>query len=205
MSDEKFNNKYRIPAARLQGWDYSADAEYFITICTANHECLFGTIENGEMLLSEFGKIVHHEWEKSFEMRKELFCDAFVIMPNHIHAILRIDRDHAAVETHGRASLHSNHADGDALIRADGDARRASLRPNHGVACRPPKSVSSFVAGFKSAVTKQINEIRQTPRWAVWQTRFHDHIIRNNREYNKIADYIVNNPFRWNDDRYNPM
>jgi REP element-mobilizing transposase RayT len=83
MDNEKFQNRYRIPSARLQNWDYSANAEYFITICTANRECLFGKIENGEMFLSGFGKIVDQEWGKSFEMRKELFCDAFVIMPNH--------------------------------------------------------------------------------------------------------------------------
>jgi REP element-mobilizing transposase RayT len=180
MDSEKFQNKYRIPSARWQNWDYSANAEYFITICTAKRECLFGKIVNGEMILSEFGKIVNQEWDKSFEIRKELFCDAFVIMPNHIHAILRIIQTHDTVETHGRASL----------------------LPSTGIARRPPKSISSFAAGFKSAVTKQINEMRNTPRLPVWQTRFHDHIIRDDREYNRIANYIANNPNKWEDDRY---
>jgi REP element-mobilizing transposase RayT len=190
MDTEKYKNKYRIPSARLQGWDYSANAEYFITICTANRECLFGYIENGEMFLSDFGQIVYTEWNKSFEIRKELYCEAFMIMPNHIHAILRIDNDSATVKTHD-VETHS----------------RASLRDaeqNHGIAYRSPKSISSFVAGFKSAITKQINEIRNTPRQPVWQTRFHDHIIRDSDEYGKISEYIANNPFVWDEDRYNP-
>jgi REP element-mobilizing transposase RayT len=180
MSADKYKNKYRIPSARLPGWDYSANAEYFITICTANRECLYGSIENGEMSLSKFGEIVDVEWDKSFEIRKELFCEAFVIMPNHIHAILRIDNpEKTHVETHEQPQ-------------------------KHGVAYRRPKSISSFVAGFKSAVTKQINEIRNTPKQPVWQTGLHDHIIRDDKGYNNIANYIANNPFKWDEDMYNP-
>jgi REP element-mobilizing transposase RayT len=179
---DKFQNKYRIPSARAQWWDYSANGCYFITICTANRECLFGNVV-GNVQLSPIGEIVNQEWAKSFEMRKELFCDAFVIMPNHIHAILRIENDvnvvESTVETHGRASL-----------------QRASLPQ------RSPKSISSFVAGFKSSATKYINEYRNTPRLPVWQTRFHDHIIRNNTEYQRIMDYINNNPDNWKTDKF---
>ncbi len=98
---EKFQNKYRVPSARWSSWDYSADGLYFITICTANREYLFGEIRNGEMYLSEIGMIVSEEWDKSFDMRRELFCDIFQIMPNHIHAILRIEHP---VQAQGCAS-----------------------------------------------------------------------------------------------------
>src|SRR5665647_1458091 len=110
---EKFQDKYRISSARLRNWDYSAEGIYFITICTAGHECYFGEIVNKKMVLSDIGSLVQLEWEKSFVIRAELFCDYFVIMPNHIHAILRIenevceqtyDNSHI-VETDGRPSL----------------------------------------------------------------------------------------------------
>jgi putative transposase len=118
----KFQNKYRIPSARWQSWDYSSEGLYFITINAVHHECLFGTIVDKEMHLSVYGQIVAEEWNKSFEIRTGLFCDAFVIMPNHIHAILRIEYpvethccasdDHLAnnfdVETHRCASLSDN-------------------------------------------------------------------------------------------------
>ena len=98
----KFRNKYRSESTRAQWWDYSNDGSYFVTICTAGREWLFGEIVNNEMHLSPLGEIVYQEWNISFDMRAELFCDAFVIMPNHIHAILRIDN--GAVGTHGSAS-----------------------------------------------------------------------------------------------------
>ncbi len=178
---EKFRNRYRIPSARAAWWDYAAAAAYFITICTAGRAHLFGAVRNGQMVLSRLGEIVREEWEKSFEIRAELVCDIYIIMPNHIHAIVRIvDDENVAVETHGRASL----------------------RRRYGVAYRAPKSISSFVAGFKSAATKRINAYRDTPGAAVWQSRFHDHIIRNRQEYHRIAAYIASNPARWQGDRY---
>ena len=81
---DKYLNKYRIKSARWQNWDYSAEGLYFVTVNTAQRNCLLGSITNNEMTLSEYGKIVATEWNKSFEIRKELFCDAFVIMPNHL-------------------------------------------------------------------------------------------------------------------------
>ena len=124
---EKFKNKYRVQSHRLYGWDYSHDGYYFITIVTQNRECNLGQIvETGGhayLQLSAFGKIVETEWNKSFEIRNELFPDEFIIMPNHLHAIVILDNQesgennnsvnsrnspvesHGLVETHGRASL----------------------------------------------------------------------------------------------------
>jgi REP element-mobilizing transposase RayT len=215
MSDDKFQNKYRIPSARAQWWNYGNDGAYFITICTANRECLFGNIVDSTMILSSIGEIVNREWNKSFEIRKELFCDIYVIMPNHIHAVVRIEHVETYddvgtqgindvgiqdvgthnvgthdvgthdVETHGRASL-----------------RQQRQHPISGIAYRPPKSISSFIAGFKSSTTKQINGLRNTPKCAVWQTRCHDHIIRNSDEYWRITNYIINNPQKWKEDKF---
>jgi len=127
---------------------------------------------------------VLNEWNISFEIRSELFCDTFIIMPDHLHAILRIDNPRRIiVRTHGRASVQL-------------------LNQNSGIAYRPPKSISSFVAGFKSSATKQINELRNTPKLPVWQPRFHDHIIRNNGEYQRIKYYIESNPENWEKSKF---
>ena len=85
-----FKNKYRIESNRCPNWDYSSPGYYFITICTKNRECILGKINKFQVILSEIGKIVEEEWLKSFEIRKELECDLYVIMPNHIHAIVGI-------------------------------------------------------------------------------------------------------------------
>ena len=214
---EKFQDKYRISSARLRNWDYSAEGIYFITICTAGHEYYFGEIVNKKMALSEIGLLAQIEWEKSFVIRAELFCDYFVIMPNHIHAILRIDNGvyeqpydnlHGlflnGVETDGRPSLqisnrlslqHDNSTD-----NHDNIAPKKQTSPSKfGVAYRSPKSISSFVAGFKSVVTVNARKIHAD---FGWQTRFHDHIIHADPEYQRIADYIINNPANWEQDKF---
>ena len=189
----KFQNKYRNESTRAQWWDYANVGAYFITICTAGREWLFGEILNNEMHLSPIGEMVYQEWNVSFDMRAELFCNTFVIMPNHIHAILRIENG-IVVGTHG------------IVVGTHGRASRQTPTPpmptNTGVAYRSPKSISSFMAGFKSAATKRINEYRNSPKMPVWQTRFHDHIIRNDAEYQRIYNYIETNIENWEKDKF---
>ncbi len=105
---EKFRNKYRIPSNRLRGWDYASSGHYYITIVTAGRNRLFGDIVNGEMILNDLGQIVYDEFFKSFELREELFLGEFVLMPNHLHTIVILDKTKCkdnVVETHGCASL----------------------------------------------------------------------------------------------------
>jgi putative transposase len=186
-----FQNKYRIESTRLKDFDYSSNGYYFITICTKNRECIFREIINEKMQLSAIGEFVLNGWKESFDIRKELFCDEFVIMPNHIHGIVIIENQNETynsniiVETHGRASL----------------PERASLKHPH----RMSKSISSFVSGFKSAMTKYVNIFRHTPGMSLWQSRFYDHIIRDEKSLQKIRNYIVNNPINWQNDEMNPL
>jgi putative transposase len=87
---EKFKNKYRIPSARLQNWDYGWNASYFLTICTQNRQCFFGDITNAEMELSEIGEIAHKYWNEIPAHFPFVKLDAFVVMPNHVHGIIII-------------------------------------------------------------------------------------------------------------------
>jgi len=195
---EKFKGKYRIESNRLKGWDYSSDAKYFITLVTQNRECNLGNIVNGEMVLSDFGKIIETEWLKSFDIRNELFLDEYIIMPNHLHAIVIIYKtaddgtNGTNVETHGRASLPS-----------------PSPSPS---LYRLPKSISSFMGGFKSAINSKIDDYIDEHQLPIpkynrnnhfFQPNYHDHIIRNNDEYHRIKNYIINNPRNWDEDTFN--
>jgi REP element-mobilizing transposase RayT len=144
---------------RLKEYDYSQPGEYFITICSYEHECLFGEIVGEEIRLNENGKIVQEEWEKTAIIRKEIELDEYIVMPNHFHGIVVIKYEsqiltNDPVGTHGRASLQ-----------------------------RKPRSLGSLIAGFKSIVTKRINELHKTPGSPVWQPRYYDHIIRNEKEF----------------------
>lgn len=201
---DKFQDKFRISSNRLHNWDYSKDGIYFITIVIQNRDCILGKIENNKMILSEFGNIVNDEWIKSFKIRDELFLDEFVIMPNHLHALAVIKNhnkiDFNVVETHGRASLQSNPA-------------RASLPPQPPPPLyRKPKSISSFIAGFKSSTSSKIDDYIDLHNLAIskfnrvnklWQANYHDHIVRNKEEYWRIKQYIKNNPAKWKSDELN--
>jgi REP element-mobilizing transposase RayT len=164
---------------RLQAYDYSQAGAYFVTICGQDRVCLFGDIDSGEMILNESGRLVRDEWLKTFEIRTEIQSGEFVVMPNHFHGILIIDAD---------------------ICR--GTARRAPTAERFG---RPISgSLPTIVRAFKSAVTKRINEIRKSPGIPVWQRNYYEHVIRNEDDYRKIAEYIADNPRRWEEDTLHP-
>ena len=133
-----------------------------------------------------YGKIIQSEWIKSSKIRKEIRLDHFIIMPNHIHGIIFI-----TTQNHPLRSTDAN----------DVGATGRSPLPRG----PKPKSLGSFVAGFKSIVTKRVNELRKTPGISVWQRNYYDHIIRNENELHLIRKYIVNNPAQWEYDRENPF
>jgi REP element-mobilizing transposase RayT len=162
------------------------------------------------MQLNEIGQIVHEEWLKTPLIRPEIELDGFVIMPNHLHGIIIIN-DHS-VGTHRYASKEHRHAaeahrdappnnqDGPSGLKGAGVGRThssASLQRKSG-------SLGSIIAGFKSAATTRINVLRKTPRLPVWQPKFHDHIIRDDEDLNRIREYILQNPIKWYYDEENP-
>ena len=85
---EKFQNKYRIPSARLPSWDYGWNAAYYVTICTGRRVACFGKIENGQMALSVIGKMADQYWREIPNHFPFVILDAYVIMPNHVHGII---------------------------------------------------------------------------------------------------------------------
>ncbi len=183
--------KHHRVSIRLKGYDYSLAGAYFITIVAYKREMLFGEIVNGVMRLNRRGEIVREEWFASVNIRKEikLFEDEFVVMPNHAHGIVWIVEDDSRFTVDAGRSVGA----GRDVVGSDG---RPTLRMK-------PKSLSSFVAGFKSSVTKRIrDELNET---GIWQRNYHDRIIRNDKELNAIRDYIESNPGNWAEDEENKL
>jgi len=175
---------------RLRGYDYTRPGAYFVTIVTRRRECLLGEIVDGKMVLSEYGRIVAEEWERTALVRPYVRLDEFVVMPNHIHGIIWIVGDDAVGAT-----------------RPVGATRRvAPTGSTTGGRPTGPRagSLGAIIAQFKSAAAKRINQIRGTPGVPVWQRNYYEHIVRNERALNAIRQYIRNNPARWTDDRENP-
>jgi REP element-mobilizing transposase RayT len=83
-----FRNRYRVPSARLRGWDYGGGGMYSVTICTQHRICHFGEIGEQGLILSPAGEIVAEEWQATTNLRPYVALDAWVVMPNHFHGIL---------------------------------------------------------------------------------------------------------------------
>jgi REP element-mobilizing transposase RayT len=126
------------------------------------------------MRLNTYGEIVREEWSRTAVIRREVELDASVIMPNHLHAIVVI--------------IHPGNV---------GARRFAYSRAPTSSLSRPAKSLGALVAGFKSAATKNINELRGTPGAPVWQRSFYDRVIRDETRLNQARQYIEANPAQW--------
>ena len=182
----KYQNKYRNETARLQSWDYSADAAYFITICTNGREYYFGEIlESKQMKLSEIGQYVHKCWSDIPSHFPFVKLDAFIVMPDHIHGIIIINKRNVNGITVGTQNFAS--------------LQKSNKTVQHKNKFGPQsQNLASIIRGFKIGITKyaKMNKIDFN-----WQSRYHDHIIRNEVELERIRKYIGTNPLNWKNDR----
>ena len=175
----KFQNKYRISSARLQTWDYSNNGAYFITICTKNKHHFFGHILNQEMQLSEIGKLAAEFWNEIPIHFPFVELANFVVMPNHVHGILIMNH---TVETRLIASVQG----GTGGFSGDKNPMLGN-------------SISKIVCWYKGQCSFECRQI--IPDFG-WQSRFHDHIIRNSKSFDTIQNYIEQNPLKWKEDKF---
>jgi len=170
--------KHNRQSYRLKGYDYSSSGNYFVTVMVMDRECLFGKIRNGDVELSEIGKIADQCWQEIPEHFPNVKLDEYIIMPNHVHGIIEIINNGGNLQRSGNAEFKS-----------------------------PSKTIGSIIRGFKIGVTKWCrNEMADGfPSFRqIWQRNYHDHIIRNDHELNRIRQYIVDNPLNWKRDRNDP-
>jgi REP element-mobilizing transposase RayT len=290
---------------RLKGYDYSQAGAYFITICVKNMECRFGKIENGIMILNEFGTIAYNEWFALEDRFANFELDVFQIMPNHMHAIIVLTDTTAVGAT---LAVAPNAGDDKSLAVAPnaGDDKSLAVAPNaenvnneqiekitetqltnegvstivgatlavapyagkdnheqtgdtaetqlanegvstivgatlavapyagndnheqtgdmtetktgtmNGnmstieratarVAPTMNANVGDIVGAYKSLVSTtclKIYKLKNEHMDKMWQRNYYEHIIRNEESYNTIAAYIINNPAKWNEDKF---
>jgi putative transposase len=186
-------NKHQRRSIRLPGYDYSQAGAYFMTVCTRDHQCLFGRVEGEAMRLNRVGEIAEGCWRAIPIHFADVELDVFVVMPNHVHGIIAI------ADAGGAASVRATHAS--PLRHGPGGAIDAAEIP------RGPKrrSVGAIIGSYKSAVSKGIHKIGGAPGPVIWQRNYYEHIIRNDVSLNRIRQYILDNPARWAYDRYNPQ
>ncbi len=180
----KYNpEKHKRKSIRLKNYDYSKAGMYFITICAFNRENIFGLVENEKCILNEYGKIVNNIINELPIRFKNIIIDCYVIMPNHLHLIIKIinNEENVGVELALLKNIDSN------------DEGRASSAPTN---------ISSIIQVLKSLSTIEINKSRQSLGLKVWQRNYYEHIIRNENELQGTRLYIEYNPLNWELDEF---
>ena len=224
-----FQNKYRIETARLQNWDYSSVGSYFITLCIKDRNCILGTIQNGESVLSASGNIIKKYWLEIPRYSSNFILDEYCIMPNHMHGIICITDTENLVETPDSGVCIDLNYDGP-MAKTLGTSVSTETSNNNTVLFETPilsvstntlsnnnieisdpgfiknnshtmksKTIGNVINQFKRICTIEIR--KHDPSFA-WQPRFYDHIIRDEAALQRIRDYIHNNPLQWENDEY---
>ena len=205
---------------RLIGFDYATTALYFVTSCVHDRICCFGEIVNHEMICNDDGKIAEMQWEWLQQQYPYIKSHGFVVMPNHIHAVLEINPDLMGIVGTGRDlsvddneyvesndSIGSNIRTGRDLSVDDNEYVKSNdsigsyIRTGRDLSLPVKiKSLSELMGAYKTTSSKKIhlagNHVFQ------WQRSFHDHIVRNEESYNHITDYIATNPEHWEEDTF---
>jgi len=200
---KKFRNKYRIASARMQNWDYGSNAAYFITICTQDRICFFGQVQNGEMKYNESGQMANTIWMKIPQQFPYAELGDFVVMPNHFHGILIINKSPVQprlLDSKTQPRLITQKVQ----TRLIASQRSLSLKESGGITGNKNPmlhdNISRIIRWYKGRCTYEIR--KANPAFG-WQPRFYDHIIRNNISYQRKAKYIRNNPKNWHEDKLN--
>lgn len=179
----------------MKGYDYSHNGAYFVTLCTHERRMLFGDVGADSISARTTdpvaSQMIDETFLKTIKRYPNAHCPKYVIMPNHIHAIIVLDHEDA----------EPDHTDTE---RTDMESERDTGRADMESA---PTTLSEIIQSFKRYST--VEYIKLVKRGAVppfdkqiWQRSYYDHIIRNEQEYQQIWEYIDSNPLKWDEDCY---
>jgi len=157
---------------------------------------LFGDVVDGKMVLNTFGKIIDYHWKKLPHHFRNIELDGSQIMPNHFHGIIHIIKTIDGDENVGAMHLDQNNFN--KIEKPDLNASPLLQKP-HGA---KPGSLGAIMQNYQSITSRKINKIRKTPGMRLWQRNYYERIIRDEPELNRIRKYIIDNPMKWEYDKY---
>ena len=187
ISTRHDSDKHHRHSLRLQRYDYTQEGAYFVTVCLKDRACLFGDISDGKMIFNDAGRMVQAVWDDIPSHYAGIDTDAFIIMPNHIHAIIVI----VGATPCGRPNADK------------GQARGPAPTGNKTL------SLADVVHRLKTITTKRYTDGVKQMGWPpfhgrLWQRNYYEHVIRDEDHLNRIRQYIMENPLRWAEDEENP-
>ncbi|MCD4793621.1 MAG: transposase [Bacteroidales bacterium] len=189
-------NIHNRRSIRLKGYDYSQAGLYFITICVQNRKCLFGNVIAGKMILNDAGRMIENWYFESENKYPDKKCREMIIMPNHFHCIVE------NIPISGGNTKPGDHTESPPQWpppQTEYGANNKKYNATIGDATGWFKTMTTneYIRGVKKYNWERFNK-------KLWQRNYWEHIIRNEAEYNRIADYIIDNPKNWDDDKLNP-
>lgn len=199
-------NKFDRRSIRLKGYDYSNEGLYFVTICCQDMAHRFGKVVNGQMLLNSAGLMVDN-WIKELDNKfPDIRIDEYVIMPNHLHLIIEnIGLHNAAVVrvdlcVDPLPDLCANPFP-DLCVDPNNQIKRQAEGEHIGSPLR------RIVQWLKTMTTNSYIQGVKTLGWEpfykkLWHRNYYEHIIRDDRAHHNIAEYIKNNPLKWETDKF---
>jgi len=198
-------DRFHRRSIRLRGYDYTRSGAYYVTVCTQERLPLFGDVVNGVMVPNAMGDIVKRCWDAIPEHMPMVVCDAFIVMPNHMHGIVVIT-DVAGTSVGGVGAANSPPL----RMPATNDPDEPPPPNGTDIPRRPPiaimvkNSLGHIMQTFKAAVSRQAVRDGLMPRGTpIWQRGYYERIIRDDGEPDRIARYIAENPANWGKDRFN--
>ena len=206
-------NKHHRRSIRLKGYNYSQDGAYFVTICTQNRECLLGEIENSIFNPNRSGKMISTSMNEIPVFYKGIELGEFVVMPNHVHAIIinaTVGATPCGCPDNGKSEMSydaiSETKHGTYITVSRNMPICPVIGQPRGVAPTLALSLPDVVHRFKTITTKRYTDGVKNESWKpfdkrLWQRNYYEHIIRNDDEYTRIAEYIANNPKTWEGDK----
>ena len=219
--ENKFADKFKINSARLTNWNYSSPGNYFLTLCTCNHNKFFGEINNEQMVLSKMGIIANQFLFEISEHFANVCLTASIVMPNHVHILVHVETPYMASQLTKNSNVNRNNKLPSLNQKTNDNFNRetpymASLQDNRKITLinyshknhpnyflrlseKSKQLIPKIVQQYKSVVTRKIN-----PKTVFfgWQSGYHCMIVENEIELLKIKNYIINNPKNWRNDRF---
>ncbi len=208
------NTYRRKNSIRLAGYDYAQEGLYFLTLCVQDRVHLFGRVREGKMILNPFGEIAYDEWANTPSIRDNISLGAFIIMPNHMHGIIQIKFQKKEKSENERQFKSQSQSIGaiirgfkgaatkrikELIINSSGSTGVLQYAPTAPTASDPEnrKDQEATTEKIPSEIIKNLDLSK-----SLWQRSYYDHIIRNQQGYENIHHYIINNPEKWEEDKF---
>lgn len=194
---------------RLKGYDYSQAGLYFITICCQDRACLFGKIKNGILQLNDAGTMVE-KWYRELENKfPDIRCREMIVMPNHFHCIIENTGTPVGADLSvcpNTPETESPKTDIPKTDNFDTDNSKTDIGGEH-VGEHVGSPLRLVVQWFKTMTTNEYIRGVKTLGWQpfngkLWQRNYYEHIIRDERAFHNISEYIINNPKKWSEDKF---